>query len=65
MEDFKSRLKKEFNELLEKTHKLDSFIETNKDFMKLSDIDRSLLVVQKDIMSSYLGVLTERLRLLK
>lgn len=65
MEGFKERLIKEHDDLLMKFQKLSTFIQT-KEFGKLEEIDKSLLIKQKDCMEEYINILNERIiRLIK
>ena len=59
MSDFRQRLKDELSELSEKTNKLESFTDT-KEFDKLSQIQKSLLIVQLNAMHTYCSCLYER-----
>ena len=59
MEDFKSRLKEETQELIKKLHKLQDFMGSEK-FYKLPRIDKDLLYDQYHAMLTYLQILGKR-----
>ena len=64
MNDFKKRLKIEFEELYDKIKKLDSF--TNSDMIHtIEENQRHLLYIQLASMKAYLQCLDSRLQLLK
>lgn len=58
---FKERLQKEFEELQERKSKLESFVNSDK-INTVTSIQKSLLVVQLDAMSTYATCLYERLQ---
>lgn len=58
---FKERLQKEFEELQEKKSKLESFVNSDK-INTVTSIQKSLLIVQLDAMSTYSTCLYERLQ---
>ena len=60
---FLGRLKNEFNELQERTEKLEAFLETE-NFQKLDDENRSLLNRQIGLMQSYRDTLSRRIEIL-
>lgn len=60
MRDIKSELNKELEDLLDKKMNLSAFIGTEI-FNKLSSVQKSLLVVQKDSMETYATCLYERI----
>ena len=61
MEDtFKERLKKEFDDLLDKKSKLEVFI-NSRNINNIPQIQKSLLIVQLDAMTTYATCLNERL----
>ena len=63
MSDFKSRLELEKVELDEKLSKLTVFLDSEKSD-ELEFKAKSLLIIQKNIMSAYSNVLDARLKLL-
>ena len=63
MSDFKSRLELEKVELDEKLSKLTAFLDSEKSD-ELEFKAKSLLIIQKNIMSAYSNVLDARLKLL-
>lgn len=64
MNDFRERLKIEFNELYNKVKKLDSFI--NSDMIHaIEENQRHLLYIQLNSMRTYMQCLDSRLQLLK
>ena len=63
MSDFKSRLELEKVELDEKLSKLTSFLDSEKSD-ELEFKAKSLLIIQKNIMSAYSNILDARLKLL-
>lgn len=60
MDEFKIRLKKEFEELKDKISKLESFINSKK-IDTVIQIQKSLLIVQLDAMQTYATCLYERI----
>lgn len=60
MDDFKKRLQIEYDELVDKLAKLESFLGTEQ-FYKLSDEFQSLLIVQAGAMNTYILCLRQRL----
>ena len=61
--DYKQRVIKERDELLEKTDALFLFIHNNPTFSNINDANRSLLREQHGWMSGYLSVLNQRIEL--
>ena len=59
-QDYKNRLKKEFNDLEYKIQNLEAFLHS-KAVDKVIKIQRSLLIVQLDAMKTYSTCLHERL----
>lgn len=55
------RLQKEFEELQEKKSKLESFVNSDK-INTVTSIQKSLLIIQLDAMSTYATCLYERLQ---
>lgn len=64
MEDFKSRLIEERNELETKTNKLESFIALSSKFKELDKENQSLLRLQHNTMKEYLSILEKRISIL-
>lgn len=64
MSDFKQRLIDEKDELKDKRDKLQNFI-GSKIYDELPKVGQSLLVIQLDVMNSYLSVLRSRISLLE
>lgn len=64
MSDFKSRLVDEFEQLIERVQKLESFMGTEK-YEEIDEIHQELLVEQHEHMTGYISVLMQRLELLK
>lgn len=64
METFKDRLGKEEIELNDKILKLGNFIKTD-NFISLEEIQRDLLLIQYDAMSTYSSCLHTRIKLLE
>lgn len=60
MLELKKRLNKELVELLAKKGNLEAFIGTKK-YHELSEVQRSLLIVQKDAMETYASCLYQRI----
>lgn len=63
MEDFKTRLVEEMQQLVEKLEKLKNFIESDK-FKMLSPVNQSLLKIQCAAMTTYLECLSTRIDIL-
>lgn len=59
------RLKEELAALKEKRNKLITFVTANPSYIKLPIAQRRLLNKQLDVMTSYCGILRERLNLLE
>ena len=55
------RVQKEKSELDEKIHKLNAFVEDEDKFNKLAIVHRRLLIRQRNAMSEYAVILSERL----
>lgn len=64
MSDFLSRLQNEFSELVEKTQKLEDFINSDK-FSSVTELQRNYLVLQLLSMQQYKEILSMRLLDLK
>lgn len=60
MEDFKTRLVDEYNQLEEKLNKLDAFLISDK-VDGIEDVQNALLHVQAAAMNTYLQCLRERI----
>ena len=60
MEDFKTRLVDEYNQLEEKLNKLDAFLISDK-VDGVEDVQNALLHVQAAAMNTYLQCLRERI----
>ena len=60
MEDFKTRLVDEYNQLEEKLNKLDAFLMSDK-VDSVADVQNALLYVQAAAMNTYLQCLRERI----
>lgn len=58
---FKERLQKEFEELQERKSKLKSFVNSD-NINTVTPIQKSLLIIQLDAMSTYATCLYERLQ---
>nr|WP_314081224.1 hypothetical protein [uncultured Leptotrichia sp.] len=62
MDDYKSRLRKELEDLNFKIEKLNNFIEKN-DIFKMIDLEeQELLKEQREIMSKYANILRKRIK---
>jgi len=61
MADFKDRLMVEHAELRDRTEKLSEFCIDFENSTKMDMHDWNILLVQKDIMVSYLGILESRM----
>lgn len=55
------RLVQEFNDLNEQTLKCQEFIKNKKEFNKLSEINKDLLISQLKAMETYLSILSVRI----
>ena len=60
MEDLKTRLVDEYNQLEEKLNKLDAFLMSDK-VDSVADVQNALLYVQAAAMNTYLQCLRERI----
>ena len=61
MSTFLERLGQEYDELQQKTDKLQDFIDNNPAFAEVSELQKVLLVTQFNVMKLYLYTLEERI----
>ena len=59
------KLQKEIDDLRNKLYRLKSYIISDDEFLELSDKARELLLRQKEIMTDYVFILYERIKLLE
>lgn len=64
MEEYIEKIKKEKEELDNKIHKLEYFIDTNDKFNELSELEQTLMKTQLQSMIIYTICLKERLKLI-
>lgn len=64
MEDFKSRLEEEINQLDKKLSSLNDFINSDK-IKNINKHQSTLLIIQAKTMDTYLSILSERWELLE
>jgi len=62
MDDYKSRLRKELNDLNFKIEKLNNFIEKSKIFKAINLKEQELLKEQREIMTKYANILRKRIK---
>ena len=62
MDDYKSRLRKELNDLNFKIEKLNNFIEKNEIFKTIDLKEQELLKEQREIMAKYANILRKRIK---
>ena len=62
MDDYKSRLRKELNDLNFKIEKLNNFIEKNDIFKTIDLKEQELLKEQREIMTKYANILRKRIK---
>ena len=62
MDDYKSRLRKELEDLNFKIEKLNNFIEKNDIFKTIDLEEQELLKEQREIMSKYANILRKRIK---
>ena len=62
MDDYKSRLRKELNDLNFKIEKLNNFIEKNEIFKTIDLKEQELLKEQREIMTKYANILRKRIK---
>ena len=62
MDDYKSRLRKELEDLNFKIKKLNNFIEKNDIFKTIDLEEQELLKEQREIMSKYANILRKRIK---
>ena len=62
MDDYKSRLRKELNDLNFKNEKLNNFIEKNEIFKTIDLKEQELLKEQREIMTKYANILRKRIK---
>ena len=62
MNDYKSRLRKELNDLNFKIEKLNNFIEKNEIFKTIDLKEQELLKEQREIMTKYANILRKRIK---
>ena len=62
MDDYKSRLRKELNDLNFKNEKLNNFIEKNEIFKTIDLKEQELLKEQREIMAKYANILRKRIK---
>ena len=62
MDDYKSRLRKELNDLNFKIEKLNNFIEKNDIFKTIDLKEQELLKEQRGIMNKYANILRKRIK---
>ena len=62
MDDYKSRLRKELNDLNFKIEKLNNFIEKNDIFKTIDLKEKELLKEQREIMTKYANILRKRIK---
>ena len=63
MNDYKSRLRKELEDLNFKIEKLNNFIEKNDTFKTIDLEEQELLKEQREIMNKYANILRKRIKL--
>ena len=62
MNDYKSRLRKELEDLNFKIEKLNNFIEKNDIFKTIDSEEQELLKEQREIMTIYANILRKRIK---
>ena len=62
MDDYKSRLRKELEDLNFKIEKLNNFIEKNDTFKTIDLEEQELLKEQREIMNKYANILRKRIK---
>lgn len=62
MDDYKSRLRKELEDLNFKIEKLNNFIEKNDIFKTIDLEEQELLKEQREIMTKYANILRKRIK---
>ena len=62
MNDYKSRLRKELEDLNFKIKKLNNFIEKNDIFKTIDSEEQELLKEQREIMTKYANILRKRIK---
>ena len=62
MDDYKSRLRKELEDLNFKIEKLNNFIEKNEIFKTIDLKEQELLKEQREIMTKYANILRKRIK---
>ena len=62
MNDYKSRLRKELEDLDFKIEKLNNFIEKNDIFKTIDSEEQELLKEQREIMTKYANILRKRIK---
>ena len=62
MNDYKSRLRKELEDLNFKIEKLNNFIEKNEIFKTIDLKEQELLKEQREIMTKYANILRKRIK---
>ena len=62
MDDYKSRLRKELEDLNFKIEKLNNFIEKNDIFKTIDSEEQELLKEQREIMTKYANILRKRIK---
>ena len=62
MNDYKSRLRKELEDLNFKSEKLNNFIEKNDIFKTIDSEEQELLKEQREIMTKYANILRKRIK---
>ena len=62
MDDYKSRLRKELEDLNFKIEKLNNFIEKNDIFKTIDLKEQELLKEQREIMTKYANILRKRIK---
>ena len=62
MDDYKSRLRKELEDLNFKIEKLNNFIEKNDIFKTIDLEEQEFLKEQREIMSKYANILRKRIK---